>query len=64
MCGQMPPTEAKAQSEAELREEAKEIFEALKDDYGDEAAALAAMREVAPTLSSYLAQDNAYPSLL
>lgn len=55
MCGQMRPTEAEARSEAELRKKAKEIFDALKDEYKNEAQALAAMREVAPTLSSYLA---------
>lgn len=54
-CGQMRPSEAKAQSEAELRKEAEEILADLLPDFGnDRAAALAAMREAAPTLSEYL----------
>ena len=54
MCGQMRPSEAKAQSEAELRKEAEEIFDALKDEYKNEAQAMEVMRKHAPTLSEFL----------
>ena len=50
-----PPGVAEPRNDATLRKEAEEILAALLPEYGgDKAAALAAMREVAPTLSEYV----------
>lgn len=50
-----PTSITESRSTAELRREAEEIFASLLPDYGgDKAAALAALREVAPTLSQYV----------
>jgi len=52
MCGQMPQTNHTAD---ELREKAQDLLQRLQDEAGmDEQTALAALREKAPTLSSYL----------
>lgn len=55
MCGFLPRVEAPIQSVVELRKEAEAALALLLPDYNfDKVAALAAMREIAPTLSSYL----------
>lgn len=52
---EQPTSITESRSTAELRKEAEEIFTSLLPDYGgDKAAALAALREVAPTLSQYV----------
>ena len=50
-----PTAITESRNAAELRREAEEILAALLPEYGhDRAAALAAMREAAPTLSEYV----------
>lgn len=50
-----PTAITESRNAAELRREAEDILAALLPEYGnDEAAALAAMREAAPTLSEYV----------
>ena len=50
-----PTAITESRNAAELRREAEEILAALLPEYGhDRAAALAAMREAAPTLSEYI----------
>ena len=50
-----PTAITESRNAAELRKEAEDILAALLPEYGhDRAAALAAMREAAPTLSEYV----------
>lgn len=56
MCGFLSRVEQPIQTPEQIREKAEESLASLLPEYGnDRAAALAAMREAAPTLSSYLA---------
>lgn len=56
MCGFLPRVEQPIRTPEQIRKKAEESLAWLLPDFGnDRAAALAALREAAPTLSSYLA---------